>query len=507
MPPTETQPLLSDRQNSEETSNRRSRWEANPYWLIAVVMAMSIARGMTMAIRVQVYNDIGCTALVLPRSQCAESPDVPARAARIQASITTVMSILSAIATGPWSRWGDLHGRNSVLMLTVLGALAMEIVFILVTRPNTMFSRNAEQFIMVGPVMDGLVGGLSAYNGVVHAYISDCTRHGSRARIFSTIQGLNFIGLAIGPWISGFILSLGDFSPYILFYASSLLLALLLAYIAFICPESLPAEARSKLEDRSSDSTTIFKHFRNLFSSLVAGLLSPISMLKPRHVTLPTYSGKDWNVTLAGGALFLYLISVAVYNIKYIYGRHVYQWSPTELGFYMSLLWITRAVNLLVILPIVIGYFKPKVRPGEELDRYAEVRFDQILAGASLAIDGTADALIAIAPSASQTMFVALSCMSSFTSGGNPILHSLAGACLHAAGYSSEVGPLFGALAVVAAVAHIISPWLFALTYSSTAATYPKAVFVLAAALLYTAVALLATIRSKSRMTTGAHLS
>ncbi|KAK7470116.1 hypothetical protein VKT23_001557 [Stygiomarasmius scandens] len=503
----ETRPLLSNGTNSGEASTRRWRWKANPYWLIPVAMGMNIARGMTMAMRVQVYTDIGCAASGLPRSQCDDAPSVSARAARIQASITTLMSILSAFATGPWSRWGDVHGRNPLLMVTVFGALAMEIVFILVTRPHTVFSRHAEQFIMMGPVIDGLVGGLSAFNGVVHAYISDCTRHGSRARIFSTVQGLVFIGLATGPWISGFILSFGNFSPYVLFYASSLLLILLLAYIAFICPESLPREARLKTEDRSSQSGTIVDHFRNSISSLTAGLLSPISMFKPRHVALPTYTGKDWNVTLAGGALFLYTISTAVYNIKYIYGKRVYQWSPTELGFYMSILWTTRAINLLVLLPIIIGYFKPKALPGQEPDIYAEMHFDQILAGASLAIDGTADALIAIASSSSQNLFVALSCMSSFTSGGNPTLHSLAAVCLHAAGYSSEVGSLFGALAVAAAVAHVISPWLFALTYSSTVATYPKAVFVLAAALLYTAVTLLATIRSKSRMSTGVHVS
>lgn len=33
------------------------------------------------------------------------------------------------------------------------------------------------------------------------SYISDCTRHGSRSTIFSTVQGMVFVGLAIGPWV------------------------------------------------------------------------------------------------------------------------------------------------------------------------------------------------------------------------------------------------------------------------------------------------------------------
>ncbi|KAF5371313.1 hypothetical protein D9758_004202 [Tetrapyrgos nigripes] len=495
----ESQPLLHTRSQQSSPYRWARGWKPNPYWLIPVAMVMNVSRGMTMAMRVQVYTDIACASLGLPNGQCAEAPEVQARAARIQASVTTIMSILSAIATGPWSRWGDIHGRTPLLMLTVFGALAMEVAFLLVTRENSVFSRYAEQFIMVGPVIDGFVGGLSAFNGAVHAYISDCTPHGSRARIFSTIQGLVFIGLATGPWITGFILSFGNFSPYVAFYASSLVLILLLAYIAMICPESLTKEKRLKTDSGEAEiegrRPTLIANLKSSLSSFMAGFVSPVSMFKPRDDPHLSSVGKDWNVTLAGGALFLYCISVAVYNIKYLYGKHVYQWNATQLGFYMSLLWATRAVNLLVLLPIIIGYFKPKVLPGEAPDIYAEMRFDQILAGASLVIDGTADALIALIPGASQNIFVALSCLSSFTSGGNPTLHSLAAVCLHAAGYSSEVGSLFGALAVVAAAAHVISPTLFAATYSSTVATFPQAIFVLAAALLFTAVLLLALIR------------
>lgn len=86
----------------------------------------------------------------------------------------------------------------------------------------------------------------------------------------------------------------------------------------------------------------------------------------------------------------------------------------------------------------------------------AELRFDKYLAQCSLALDCIADTLITIAASTSQ-IFVGLSCLSSFTSGGNPALHSLGAVCLHAAGFSSEVGALFGGMAVLSALAHIIS--------------------------------------------------
>jgi hypothetical protein len=83
--------------------------------------------------------------------------------------------------------------------------------------------------------------------------------------------------------------------------------------------------------------------------------------------------------------------------------------------------------------------------------------FDKYLAQISLFVDGFADAVVAAISNKSQSMFVILSCLSSFTSGGNPALHSLSAICLHAVGHSDEAGTLFGALGVLNSVAHIIS--------------------------------------------------
>jgi len=88
-------------------------------------------------------------------------------------------------------------------------------------------------------------------------------------------------------------------------------------------------------------------------------------------------------------------------------------------------------------------------------------------------------------------MFVVVSCLSSFTSGGNPALHSLGAICLHALGYSDDVGAMFGAFGVLNSVAHIISPTIYATIYGATVASFPQAIFVMAACLLFTIVALL----------------
>lgn len=108
----------------------------------------------------------------------------------------------------------------------------------------------------------------------------------------------------------------------------------------------------------------------------------------------------------------------------------------------------------------MISYFKPHLAAGATItpeNLASEMKFDKNLARCSLAVDGIADALVAIAPTSSQPTFLSLSCLSSFTSGGNPSLHSLGAVCLHASGRGSEIGAFFGGIAVLSAVGHIIS--------------------------------------------------
>jgi hypothetical protein len=198
-------------------------------------------------------------------------------------------------------------------------------------------------------------------------------------------------------------------------------------------------------------------------------------------------------MTFVGLSLFLYIVSTGVYTTKYLYAQHVYTWTTAQLGYYMSTLWVSKAFNLLVFLPILLSYLKPRSTSSSGSspnahDISAELNFDRYLASISLAVDGIADSLVIITRNTSQGVFVALSCLSSFASGGNPALHSLAAVCLHACGCGSDVGALFGAIGMVSAIGHIVSPYIYALTYGSSVAHYPEAIFILAACLLFSAV-------------------
>ncbi|KAJ7126941.1 major facilitator superfamily domain-containing protein [Mycena epipterygia] len=510
----ELEPLLlqSSNQDSIAPPNREPdsllpirRWKANPYWVIPIVMAVNISRGMTLSPRIKVYNDIACRAVGSPENVTAlldcTSPAVKARASKIQASLLTIMNVLSSASTGLWSQWGDVKGRKIIFCVSVVGFIAMELVFILVSGSISAITSRGEAFILVGPVLEGVCGGLSVFNGVVHAYISDCTPDGSRSKIFSTVQGMVFVGLAIGPWIAGVILSFTDLGPYSLFYISIAIQLVLLIYILFF-PESLRSKVQPQLDNElaPAPSSNQKKTLKDITKRFLNALISPITIFRPRTVDHGASSRTDYNLTLLGFALLLYITSTAVYQLKYLYGQHTYSWTPTELGYYMSLLWMSRAINLLLLLPVIISYFKPKTPiPGASSPESIalELQFDKRLAQASLSVDALADLLVAISPSSSQVSFIAFSCLSSFTSGGNPALHSLGAVCLHALGHGSETGRLFGAIGVLSAISHSVSPAIFAVTYSMTVSTYPKTIFCVAASLLITAVILLGRIRAR----------
>lgn len=109
----------------------------------------------------------------------------------------------------------------------------------------------------------------------------------------------------------------------------------------------------------------------------------------------------------------------------------------------------------------VLAYFAPD-RPrasarSSPTHLAAALRFDRFIAALSFFTDATANALVVLAPTSSQALFIMFTSLNSITSGGNPALHSLGAVAIQAMGKGNEIGLVFGALGLVNAVAHIIA--------------------------------------------------
>lgn len=134
-----------------------------------------------------------------------------------------------------------------------------DLVFILVSTPHSIFAAHGHKFLIVSPIMEGLLGGWGTLQAATSAYISDCTSDGSRAHIFSRFTGVFYLGFAVGPAIGAFLIRhpfIPIFSPAIgvhngaptvtsVFYVAATASFINLLLALFLFPESLEAKAVS----------------------------------------------------------------------------------------------------------------------------------------------------------------------------------------------------------------------------------------------------------------------
>jgi hypothetical protein len=141
--------------------------------LVPFALLSSLARGMTVAPRIDIYTQLACAEsefehssrsshgvnihslipMLIPENttsitssasastpaytyiheqsqahnarSCSTSPPsaIQARAARLQTTMTTTVGLLSALTTAWWGQFGERHGRMSVLAIASIGSL------------------------------------------------------------------------------------------------------------------------------------------------------------------------------------------------------------------------------------------------------------------------------------------------------------------------------------------------------------------------------------------------
>ena len=108
------------------------------------------------------------------------------------------------------------------------------------------------RFLIIGPLFDGLLGGMPTLSATNNAYIADCTPDGTRAQIYSRIMGVLMLGLAIGPVLGSAIIRRAH-DVLAVFYFSTVLHSCMFFVVLFLLPESLSVAARSQLVKQAED--------------------------------------------------------------------------------------------------------------------------------------------------------------------------------------------------------------------------------------------------------------
>ncbi|KAJ3800064.1 major facilitator superfamily domain-containing protein [Lentinula aff. detonsa] len=547
-----------EEEEEEEESEYRKRlpwWKRpSPLWLLALIPITSAAMSATLAPRVEIYTDLACAQhkpeiadnhtrsiplsfttvsavtssnfsvsahtnagelpgtieipVKKPSNPCKTDPVVQAAVAQLAAVMTACMGILSCITTGWWSSFSDRHGRTAALGISVFGILITDANFILVyffyqSLPGGYW------FLILGPLVEGSMGGFTTAAATCHAYLADTTTSTSRSRMFSMNLGLMFIGFALGPTLGGLLIRFTGRTISV-FYVATLVHMMYAFMIWFIVPESNSKRkmqlARANYQEelvesqRAREGAGFLLRIKRLFS-----FLTPLAVFNPIRVSENPLKPprRDWNLVLIALSYAFTISVIGSVTYKFQYAASTFDWDSETLGYWLSLVGAARAFHLAIILPLCIKLFKRKPRrvsseeseplissstpststvssdlrsdsPSRLLEPHSSA-FDLGLARTSLFIEIVAYLLMALVTT--PVAFALFGMLGSLGSGFSPALQSVALEMYTERG-GTENGKLFGALSVIQALSsQIIGPAMYGLVYMKTVAVFPRTIF------------------------------
>ncbi|KAJ6450396.1 hypothetical protein C8R45DRAFT_1043529 [Mycena sanguinolenta] len=414
----ETDPLLL--RVRQPTTDRKPSF----VWLVPVVALASICRGVSMFARFEHYQKTFCPGY--PCGWFAVWLELPSITVMIQTWGVWASFVVSFISVGWWSELGDRRGRKIVMLFSIIGTVFLDLIYFIVA--NTRLSReDAQDALSAGLIVEGLLGGFAAYNGVVHAYAFDVARTSlSRPVLFGFVDALSFVGFAIGAII-------GKFTHYKISYIFSVVIAIAnLGFIYVFLPESLQQQQRTTLR-------------RSVFKSV----FSPISIFF-RGARSSKY------LPLFALAFYVYSLTSAMETslLRFTESNNRLPGLPRWL-----LLVVPRVldlVTLLCILPALAFFWQRK----HGSTRAAGLQLALTLSQHSILVAATSCTVILVfcitvtvraptpydEPKLLYTLFAPLYPLGAALA--RPALYALGSTVFAAAGRGGEIGVLFGALAV-----------------------------------------------------------
>ncbi|KAJ7063503.1 major facilitator superfamily domain-containing protein [Mycena amicta] len=426
-----------------------------------------------------------------PVSECTEDPVVSAATARLSTAITASMGVLGCLTTGWWGSFSDRFGRTKILGFTLLGLLFNDCIFIFVTK-NFTWIPGGYWFLLVGPILEGCLGGFSTASAATHAYLSDVVAPSERSRTFSLFLGVVFAGLGIGPTLGGLVVK-STHNLLSVFYLAAIIHFIYCILCFFLLPESL---SKSSMESakllhieaarvHNAQDRTLLVRTQRLFS-----FLKPLMIFfpGPESSSVPRKGRKwDWNLALLATAYGFTISIMGSVTFKIQYMMRTFGWTSEYVGYYLTIAGATRAIYMAVILPLLIKFLKgyserrqsseaqPLLSSSSERPKHSP-SFDLALAKASLAVDIVAYTAMPLA--SSGLPFTAATMVNAFGGGFTPATQSVALELYSKNNGRNEAGKLFGALSVLQSLGgQILGPSIYGLVFIKTVGSFPKAIF------------------------------
>lgn len=170
-------------------------------WLLGYSFLLVMGMGLTAVARPQLTIDLVCYAERGPpidSQQCRHDADVQKHTARIRMLARLIGGLLTIATTAYWSALSDRWGRTRLLAFCQVGWIFNEALFLaLATWPK--LTGSGLWVLVVGPAFDGALGGFSAIDAIISAYMSEVVSKEALMRSTTLINGVFAVGASLSP--------------------------------------------------------------------------------------------------------------------------------------------------------------------------------------------------------------------------------------------------------------------------------------------------------------------
>lgn len=383
--------------------------------------------------------------------------------------------ILSAITCPKIGALSDRYGRKKLLVFTTFGALIAEILTILAAKYPETWHVN---WILVGYALDGISGSFIVGMALAHSYATDCTSPQKRNVAFGYFHACLFTGIAVGPVLSGYMISWREKyvgkteAVLLLFYIALACHIFFILFLTFVVPESLSKDRQQAARQRYREEK---ERYGGLDPDFIDQLRS-VNILQPLKILWPTGPGSSPAlrrnlILLAATDTITFGVAMGAMGVVVVYTRRQFGWQELETGKFVSIVNCARVFALLVALPLITRLIRGKNGTKNQRNSGTDV-FD--LSIIRLAIFFDMLGYIGYTLSRDGNIFILSGAVAAFGGIGSPAI----GSALTKHVPPDQIGQLLGATGLLHAFARVIGPTIFNGIYSATVSNFRQTVFV-----------------------------
>lgn len=461
----------------ERLNHKLVKWYKRPSLLMisGVMMVYALGIGLSSGPKIELFLELACKKILLEETETCSKSQTQVLVSQLQGLISVTGAIVTTLLAGKIGQYSDIYGRKLIIMYVLTMAVFARMVTLALISPKlpTLYI----WYIVGGHLIESFGGGVFVFLGMCNSYITDVVEDHMRIYSIGVVIACLFIGMSLGPMF-GSMLVKSTGSNIFAVYLDVVVTAMALMIVIFILPESRSQNARRK---SSLLSISVEERRRLLLEtsksqyywSKVLDSINIFTPLKMFWIKLTNPDGsKNYKPRIV--VLLIILIDICLMTctsclsqIVVLYPTYMFDWDSVHMGYYLAITSTAKFLVLIFFSPFFLHHLKKRfsINP-KQIDKLdiTCIRFAVIFQTLSALV-------LTFAPS--SKIYISHAFLLCFESIATPTLHSTV------IKYASveSTGAMFGALATVRNLLHLIMPASFLYLYSETVSKEPRAAF------------------------------